>query len=85
MNAKVLLYGDRVTESMQRDRRNRTPPRIARRIQPRHGITPETIVKSIRAGIEAEATAHAQANAAVGRSTKPNTSPRSIWRSWKPK
>ena len=32
-----------------------------------HGITPETIQKAIRAGIEAEAAAHAQANAAVGR------------------
>ena len=32
-----------------------------------HGITPETIRKSIRAGIEAEAAAHARANAAVGR------------------
>ena len=32
-----------------------------------HGITPETIRKSIRAGIEAEAAAHAQSNAAVGR------------------
>ena len=32
-----------------------------------HGITPETIRKSIRAGIEADAAAHAEANAAVGR------------------
>ena len=32
-----------------------------------HGITPETIRKSIRAGIEAEAAAHAQSYAAVGR------------------
>jgi excinuclease ABC subunit B len=32
-----------------------------------HGITPETIKKSIRAGIEAEAAAHQQANAIVGR------------------
>jgi excinuclease ABC subunit B len=32
-----------------------------------HGITPETIRKEIRAGIEAEAAAHARANAAVGR------------------
>src|SRR5690606_2743387 len=33
----------------------------------RHNITPETIRKAIRAGIEAEAAAHARANAAVGR------------------
>ena len=32
-----------------------------------HNITPETIRKSIRAGIESEVSAHAQANAAVGR------------------
>jgi excinuclease ABC subunit B len=32
-----------------------------------HGITPETIKKSIRAGIEAEAAAHQKANAIVGR------------------
>lgn len=32
-----------------------------------HGITPQTIRKGIRAGIESEAAAHAQANAAVGR------------------
>jgi excinuclease ABC subunit B len=33
----------------------------------RHGITPETIRKAIHRGIEAEASAHARANAAVGR------------------
>jgi excinuclease ABC subunit B len=33
----------------------------------KHGITPTSIRKSIRAGIEAEAAAHARANAAVGR------------------
>jgi len=33
----------------------------------KHGIEPETIRKAIHRGIEAEASAHAQANAAVGR------------------
>ena len=32
-----------------------------------HGITPETIKKNIRAGIEEAVSAHRQANAAVGR------------------
>ncbi len=32
-----------------------------------HGITPSTIRKAIRDGIEAEASAHVRANAAVGR------------------
>ena len=69
VNAKVLLYGDRVTVSMQRaieetERRRALQQEYNRE----HGITPETIIKGIRSGIEAEATAHAQANAAVGRS-----------------
>ena len=32
-----------------------------------HGITPETIRKAIHTGIEAEAAAHAQSQAAIGR------------------
>ncbi|REJ66623.1 MAG: excinuclease ABC subunit UvrB [Planctomycetota bacterium] len=68
VNAKVLLYGDKVTESMQRAidetaRRRKMQEEYNRE----HGITPETIRKEVRSGIEAIADAHAKANAAVGR------------------
>src|SRR3954466_8142982 len=68
VNAKVILYADRVTESMREaieetERRRKLQEEYNRE----HNITPQTIIKSIRAGIESEATAHAQANAAVGK------------------
>ena len=68
VNAKVILYADKVTESMQKAIDETARRRKIQQIyNENHGITPETIRKNIRSGIEAEASAHREANAAVGR------------------
>ena len=67
VNAKVILYGDKVTDSMQRAIEETARRRVLQEEYNReHGITPSTIRKHIRAGIESLAEAHAQANAAAG-------------------
>jgi len=65
--AKVLLYGDKVTSSMQRaidetERRRK----IQEEYNTKHNITPESIRKHIHAGIEQIRDAHQQASAAAG-------------------
>ena len=68
VNARVILYADTMTDSMQRAvEETRRRRKLQEDYNREHGITPETVRKSIKAGIESEAAAHARANAAVGR------------------
>ena len=71
VNAKVILYADRITDSMQRAvEETRRRRKLQEEYNKAHGITPETVRKNLRAGIEAEAAAHARANAMVGRTNE---------------
>ena len=68
VNSMVFLYADVVTKSMQRAMEETARRRqLQSEYNERHGITPETVRKNIRSGIEAEVAAHRDANAAVGR------------------
>ncbi|MGI5831223.1 MAG: excinuclease ABC subunit UvrB [Thermoguttaceae bacterium] len=66
VNAKVILYADKITDSMKNaiDETNRRRA-IQIRYNTEHGITPETIKKNVHRSIEADAEARARVTEVV--------------------
>ncbi|MEZ6088135.1 MAG: excinuclease ABC subunit UvrB [Pirellulaceae bacterium] len=65
-NARVILYADKVTESM-REAIDETARRrsIQEQFNSEHGITPTTVKRNIKAGIESDVRKHREATAAA--------------------
>ena len=87
VNAKVILYADKVTDSMQRAiEETRRRREMQEEYNREHGITPETIRKAIRAGIEAEAAAHARLQRGRRPRRRGPVHHRGVsWPSWRPR
>ena len=68
VNSKVILYADKITDSMKKAIEETERRRaLQQAYNQAHGITPQTIRKNIRAGIEAVAAARRAAAEAIGK------------------
>lgn len=69
VNAKVILYADKVTDAMKNAMAETSRRRkLQMAYNQQHGISPQTIQKHVAASIESQLAAHRRANELVGRS-----------------